>query len=315
MRVEPVELNGALASLLAMLQRLLGEHITLQLESAAGPLWIETDPGLLDQAVMNLCVNARDAMPNGGHLSLVAQAVELDADSARTMTDARPGRFVCLSVSDTGSGMTPETLAHLFEPFFTTKEVGKGTGLGLASVHGIVHQNNGWINVESTLGRGSTFRMYFPILTQPAAPAAVAGSTAPWPRGCETILLVEDETIVRQIATTLLQRLGYRVLAATDGPHALRLWAKHSAEIDLLFSDMVMPGGLNGRQLADQLRLSKPDLKILLASGYSNVNVDAAAGDDEDLVFLAKPFESDLLAATVRRCLDGVPPVSRTRAG
>ena len=227
---------------------------TILVEPGAPELMLEGDAGMLDAAIMNLCINARDAMPDGGTLTLATSIVELDAATASVQTDARPGRFACLRVSDTGCGISPADLQHIFEPFFTTKEVGKGTGLGLASVHGIIHQHQGWVSVESTVGCGTTFRLYLPLT---GAKATVASAT-PFPalgqRGSETILLVEDEDAVRLVGEEMLRRLGYRVLTAVNGVEAWRIWPAHANEVDLLLTDIKMPGGMTGLQLGEKLR-------------------------------------------------------------
>jgi PAS domain S-box-containing protein len=302
-----VDVNAALTNLLKMLRRLLGERVKLNFVTDHPSLWIEVDAGMLDQAVMNLCINARDAMPDGGALTLATELVVFDADTAGTVAEARPGGFVCLRFSDTGCGMSAQVMQHVFEPFFTTKEVGKGSGLGLASVHGIVHQHQGWVNVESTEGQGTTFRLYFPCSnkvarTEPGAPVA-----EPMKGGHETILVVEDEEVVRRLATVMLRRLGYRVLTAADGPEAVRLWEKHGDEVDLLFTDVVMPGAMLGMQLAERLRRSKPALKVVLMSGYSAEILKGEVRPVAGTVFLPKPFESHVLASIIRSCLDGEP--------
>ena len=303
MQTRALELNAALAAVLNLLRRVLGEHVSIVVESGAPDLWIEGDAGMLDAAIMNLCINARDAMPGGGKLTLATSVVVFDAAAAGAQTDARPGRFACLRVSDTGCGIAPENLQHIFEPFFTTKEIGKGTGLGLASVHGIVHQHQGWLSVESAVNRGTTFRLFLPLTEE----GATVASATPFPslrnHGTETILLVEDEEAVRTVGEAMLKRLGYRVLTAVDGDDALRKWPAHAGEVDLLLTDMKMPGGLTGLQLGEKLRGTKPGLKIVLMSGYS---AEIIAGRERTLPnvhFLAKPFEAATLAAIVRQCL------------
>jgi PAS domain S-box-containing protein len=304
-QVSTVELNAGLANLLKMVRRVLGEQVSLHFVPGAQPMLVEADPGMLDQAVLNLCINARDAMPTGGTLTLATEAVELDAAAAAAMPDARPGKFCCLVVKDTGVGMSPDVLQHLFEPFFTTKEVGKGTGLGLASLHGIVHQHQGWVTVASSVGAGTTFRIFLPVSTKVVRGASASPfAAAPMPGGSETILLVEDEAVVRRMTTVVLQRLGYRVVAAADGPEARRLWQEHAEKINLLFADMVMPGGLSGLQLGEELRKQRRELKILLMSGYSSEIIRGESLTEAGIVFLPKPFEAAVLAHAVRRCLD-----------
>jgi PAS domain S-box-containing protein len=304
-QVSTVELNAALTNLLKMVRRLLGEQVSLHFVPGAQPLLVEADPGMLDQAVLNLCINARDAMPAGGTLTLATEAVELDAAAAAVMPDARPGKFCCLVVKDTGVGMPPDVLQHLFEPFFTTKEVGKGTGLGLASLHGIVHQHQGWVTVASVVGEGTTFRIFLPASPKmERAASASAHAAAPMPGGHETILLVEDEGVVRKMTTVVLERLGYRVIAAVDGREARRRWEEHAGQIDLLFADMVMPGGVSGLQLGEELRQQRRGLKILLMSGYSSEIIRGESLAEAGIVFLPKPFSAAALAQAVRRCCD-----------
>ena len=270
---------------------------------------------MLDQMVMNLCLNARDAMPEGGTLTLVTSRADFDGAAMHTHPEARPGHFACLSVRDSGTGMGPDVLAHVFEPFFTTKDVGMGTGLGLASVYGIVHQHQGWIEVESAVGKGTLFRVYLPIAKAPAGNAAPAPHAAPSKRGTETILLVEDEEPVRKLAKVILGRLGYQVLVAIDGPSATRLWAEHSGQIYLLLTDMVMPNGMTGIQLGQSFQQSKPRLKIVVMSGYSADIIDASLRSGLNVTFLAKPFELEVLAATIRRAIDGTDSGAPPRSG
>jgi CheY-like chemotaxis protein len=243
-------------------------------------------------------------MPAGGVLTLETGAVHFTAEeiSAGRHPEARAGRFACLRVSDTGTGMPPEVLTHLFEPFFTTKEVGKGTGLGLATVHGIVHQHQGWIEVESTLGQGSTFRLYLPISPRDptASPAVPRVEVAP---GRGTILLVEDEPAVRLVTAAMLRRLGYHVLEAGHGPEALGVWQQHGAAVDLLVADMVMPHGMTGLELAETFRRAKPSLGIVIVSGYAEEIVKGEAGLKEGFTFVAKPYEFAVLAGVIQQTL------------
>jgi two-component system cell cycle sensor histidine kinase/response regulator CckA len=302
-----VDLNDLLGEFQKLLDRLLGEHIILEFAGGLGLPCVEADPGMLQQVVVNLAVNARDAMPAGGRLRLRTTAAEF-AGQAQTHPGVQPGRFVCLSVSDTGFGMDEATLERIFEPFFTTKEVGKGTGLGLATVHGIVEQHHGWVEVESVVGRGSTFRVFLPAAAAGAQPEfaapAPAPEAAPTPTGHETILLVEDAPTVRKAIGSFLREWGYRVFGASNGPEAVAVWETHEAEIDLLYTDMQMPGGMTGLQLAGQLRARKPGLKVIVSSGYS---VELASQDSVDaagVTFVPKPCPADKLAATLRKCLD-----------
>lgn len=322
MKSEHFDFNTGITQVLSMLRRVLGEPIAIHLHLAPEALWLRADPGMLDQVVMNLCVNARDAMPAGGALTLETTVVafETTREPGAPHPEARAGRFACLRVTDTGSGMAPDVLAHLFEPFFTTKDVGKGTGLGLATVHGIVHQHQGWIEVESTVGRGSTFVVYLPLAAPPAATPAPA-LTMPVRTGCGTILFVEDEAAVRRTTATMLRRIGYRVLEATHGPEALGVWQREGPGIDLLLTDMVMPEGMNGLELGETLRRSKPGLGIVIVSGYTDEIIKGDVGARANFTFVAKPFDFPALAEIIRQTLEsgqaagGVKSSSRTMVG
>jgi PAS domain S-box-containing protein len=304
-KVEPLDLNELINELMKMLRRLLGEQIDIRFQSFHEAVWVSADSGMMEQVVMNLCINARDAMPGGGQLTLATARVELPAPSVDTHPDARPGRFVCLSVADTGCGMEESVLKRIFEPFFTTKEVGKGTGLGLASVYGIVKQHGGWVEVESVVSRGSVFRVYLPAGTGPAAPAASVGGAEEIKGGSETILLVEDEPYVRRMSALCLRKLGYAVLEAGDGLEALKVWSQHQREIALLFTDMVMPHSMSGLDLAIRLRKDKGVLKVIVSSGYSADLAGPRPKKGEEVVYLPKPYQAAALARLVRRCLDG----------
>ena len=265
-------------------------------------MFILADSGMVDQVLMNLAVNARDAMPDGGWLIITTSAVNLDEPAAAQLPAARPGAFVCLSISDNGCGIAPEILPRIFEPFFTTKGVGKGTGLGLATVFGIVQQHRGWINIHSEVGQGTTFCVYFPREARPTAEISAQPKPVP-ARGTATILLVEDDDTLRASVRKALERLGYRVIEADSGLDALEMWRQNRDAISLLITDMVMPGGLNGKELARRLVLDNPQLKVLYTSGY---NTDLAQKNfrlEADLNFLAKPFDFDRLAQTVMKVL------------
>lgn len=287
-----------------MLERILGEDVRLELNLHPAPLFVHADAGMLDQVLMNLAVNARDAMPNGGRLRIETAEQVIEAEQARRHPEASPGRQVRISVSDTGGGIPPEILPHIFEPFFTTKAPGKGTGLGLATVFGIVQQHRGWLEVESQPGQGTTFHIFLP--------ANEAGTAAPDPEptrarpigGSETILLVEDDQAVRQVTQMLLVQHGYRVLEAADGVEALRLWREQEGRIDLLITDLVMPEGLGGRELAAQLRAQRPGLKVIFTSGYSAELAGRELTLGPGQAFLPKPCPPQQLLATVRTCLD-----------
>jgi two-component system, cell cycle sensor histidine kinase and response regulator CckA len=306
LQLRDLDLNETATGIAKMLQRILGEDIQMQFKFSPQPLLIHADPGMIDQILMNLTVNARDAMPKGGQLIIETSAVEYDEVSATQNPQARPGLYACVSVTDTGCGIPPENLSRIFEPFFTTKEVGKGTGLGLATVFGIVQQHQGWINVYSEAGLGTTFRIYLPSLARPSDPKAIL-----WPRaavrgGNETILLAEDDPSLRNTVQTALSHLGYQVLEASTGEEALKVWKQHGAEIRLLLTDLVMPGGMTGKELARHILAQAPKLKVIYASGYSAEITGKDFHLEEGVNFLTKPFEAHKLAQAVRNCLDKI---------
>jgi len=289
-----------------MMRGLLGERIELQFAYPGHLPLVNADAGMLEQLIINLALNARNAMPSGGKLVVSLAALEIDSAYARRNPEARPGAFVRLTFEDTGCGMAPETLSRVFEPFFTTKDVGKGSGLGLALVYGIAKQHQGWIEVESCLGAGTTFRVYLPCAGEidrqsapPPADESVAG-------GAEAILVVEDEPSLRQLVKKILKLHGYNVLTAANGREALEIWNRSGRQIDLLLTDLVMPEEPTGMELAKRLKAERPELKIIYTSGYS---IDLKAYSPilrEGRNFLAKPFNPPTLTAAVRRCLDDV---------
>ncbi len=311
-----VNLNETVANLSPMLQGLLGEKTTFQFFPAPDLPALYVDVGMIEQILLNLVINSRDAMPDGGRLTLSTSRQTLDPVAVVLNPEARPGSFVCLTVTDTGSGMDARTMAHLFEPFFTTKEVGKGTGLGLATVYGIMKQHEGWVVVESQVGVGTTFTLFFPDAGKGPAAAAKRpgqGDTQYAMRqnmatGTETILVAEDEPVLRELVVNILEFCGYRIYQAETGPAAVKVWEEHRGEIKLLLTDMVMPGGMTGRQLAERLQKDEPALKVVYTSGYS----PGMAGKDiallEGFNFLAKPYPPSKLAQVVRESLDGAPP-------
>ena len=302
-----LDLNDAIATTAKMLKRMLGETIEMQVKLAAQPLFLRADAGMLDQVLMNLVVNARDAMPNGGRLIIETSGVELDGLAVAQSVQARPGPFVRLSVSDNGGGIPSDILPQIFEPFFTTKPVGKGTGLGLATVFGIVHQHQGWINVYSAVGQGTTFRIYLP---RPAGNGVFRIAPPPLAAMCgghETILLAEDDPALRVALRKTLAQLGYAVLEAPTGSQALAVWQENPDEIDLLLTDLVMPDGLNGKDLAQRLLQENSKLKVVYMSGYSAEVVGKDFPLSEDVNFLTKPFPAQKLAHTIRNCLDTRP--------
>ncbi|HEU0031908.1 MAG TPA: PAS domain-containing protein [Kofleriaceae bacterium] len=293
MRPQRVDLNARLVDLARMLRRLIGEDIALQLELAPGVLAIDADPGMLDQVLINLAVNARDAMPRGGTLALSTTVVDGVA--------GRSGRYARIAVRDTGVGITREQLPHLFEPFFTTKDATRGTGLGLATVHGIVEQHHGWIEVASELGHGATFGVYLPACDPGVAPE-LGASPVQVATGDETILLVEDEPSVRRALRALLEDSGYQVVDAERGAAALAYVEEAQRRIDLVITDLVMPDGMSGADLATRIAATAPDLPVVFMTGYSR-DVDRVRVDPR-CVFLQKPVDADQLLAVVRRALD-----------
>lgn len=298
-----LDLNEAVAGMLNMLKRLIGEDIHLNWQPGAD-LWpVEIDPSQIDQILANLCVNARDAISDVGKLTIETGNSTVDNDYCVQHAGFVPGEYVRLAVSDEGCGMDRETLSHLFEPFFTTKEVGKGTGLGLATVYGIVKQNNGFINVYSEPDQGSTFKIYLPRHVAKAGPARTEGASRPVLRGQETILLVEDEPAILELTTELLEMQGYTVLAASTPGEAIRLAREHSGETHLLVTDVIMPG-MNGRDLAKNLLSLYPHLKRLFISGYTADVIAHHGVLDEGVHFIQKPFSMQALATKVREVLD-----------
>jgi PAS domain S-box-containing protein len=304
MQPRRVDMNGVVTTLAKMLQRILGEDVKVQLHLQPGTLVVHADPGMLDQVIMNLAVNARDAMPAGGRLVIETSERHMTEDELRASPDASAGMHVCLSVSDTGMGMTEDVKAHLFEPFFTTKQPGKGTGLGLATIFGIVKQHRGWIRVYSEIGQGTTFRIFLPACEAGHALPSEAAEAARPRGGTETILLVEDEASVREVTRRMLQRHGYKVLEAVSGAEALRLWGEHGDRIQLVYTDIVMPGGIGGRELAEQLRFIQPHLRIVFTSGYSSELAGGAIRLEEGINFVQKPSSLHEVLDTIRKCLD-----------
>jgi CheY-like chemotaxis protein len=301
-----LDLNASLASADKLLRRLLGEDIELVTAPAPSLGTVKADPGQLEQVIVNLAVNARDAMPEGGKLTLETANADMDDAYVREHPAAKPGSYVVLAVSDTGVGMDEETQRRIFEPFFTTKEAGKGTGLGLATVYGIVKQSGGFIWVYSEPGHGTTFKIYLPRVEEP-----VDAETRPVPplgslRGTETVLLVEDAAAVRAVIHQTLDRLGYRVLEAPNGEAALHLATKHRGPIHLLLTDVVMPE-LGGRQLAERLSALRPELRVLYASGYTDDAVVRHGVLKPGIAYLQKPFTPEVLALKVREVLDAPP--------
>jgi PAS domain S-box-containing protein len=305
MQPRRLDMNEVVSNMTKMLSRILGEDIALQLNYFPQPALVQADAGMLEQILLNLAVNSRDAMPRGGQLTIRISAVDVDARHLAQHSEAHPGSYVCLKVSDTGCGIAPDNLRRIFEPFFTTKEVGKGTGLGLATVYGIVKQHQGWIEVESEPGHGTTFRVYLPRTYAAAESKEEAQAPEAVPGGNETILVVEDEAPVRELVCNLLAGHGYQILQAESGVKALEVWKERKAKIDLVLTDLVMPDRINGRELAERLWNEQPQLKVIFTSGYSADVVGKDFVLRRGLNYLQKPYHPQKLARTVRQCLDG----------
>ena len=297
-------MNGIIGDVTQMLQRVIGEDVQLQTALDSALPNVKADASQIQQVIMNLVANARDAMPQGGQLTIETASVVLDAPYVRQHADVTAGRYVLLAVSDTGVGMDANTRRRLFEPFYTTKEQGKGTGLGLAIVYGIVKQSGGHIWVYSELGRGTTFKIYLPAVTDgvETTPGVEASDS---PRGSETVLLVEDDPHVRQVVRLILDNNGYTVLEAAGPGDALEIATRHTAPIDLLLTDVVMPQ-MSGRVLADLLIPERRGMAVLFMSGYTAAAVVQHGVLDPGIAYLQKPFTPDALARAIRRALDGV---------
>ncbi|KAA5611523.1 response regulator [Rhodovastum atsumiense] len=300
----PIDLSAMLPDLANLLHRTLGEHIDLQVVDAAG-LWpAMADTAQLESAILNLALNARDAMPGGGRLTIALANKVLDADHARRHTEVTPGEYVMVAVSDTGTGMAPEVLARVFEPFFTTKEAGKGTGLGLPMVYGFVRQSGGHVTITSQPGEGTTVRLYLPRAPGAVLPAPQRGAAClTLPRGSGTILVVEDDAAVREVAVIILRELGYRVLEAGDGTEALRVFGQVGTRLDLVLVDVVLPGGMKGHEVARRLAEVRPELRTLFMSGYTENAIMHHGRLDEGVHLIGKPFSRELLARKVAELL------------
>jgi two-component system, cell cycle sensor histidine kinase and response regulator CckA len=300
-----LDLNTLIADMEKMLPRLIGEDIAVRIALDKDLGTVKADQGQVEQVIMNLAVNARDAMPAGGTLCMETANKQLDELYCREHPGAKPGRYVMLSVSDSGVGMDKETITHIFEPFFTTKELGKGTGLGLATVYGIVKQSDGYIGVNSSPGEGTSFQIYLPRVDEPVAPTPAVVSLEPHAKGSETILLAEDSEALRKLAKSLLEGHGFHVLTASSGEEALERARQHPAPIDLLLTDVVMPG-INGRVLAERLQGTRPTTKILYMSGYTDSFIAGHGVLDQKTNLLYKPFTEEQLIERVRKVLDMV---------
>ena len=292
-----------------MLGRLIGENIRQTLSCSEPAPHIRADAGMLQQVLLNLAVNARDAMKQGGDLYFSTSEIMVGETYVRMKGKGRPGEFICLTVRDSGAGIPENDLPRIFEPFFTTKPDGQGTGLGLATVFGIVEQHDGWITVDSEVGKGTVFRIYFPrIDPSTAGEITVAKTEVRVVGGSETILVVEDEGPLREVVRSILESYGYRVFDAPDANVALELWRKHRDEIDMLMTDMILPEGPSGKDLADRLMAEKPSLRVLYTSGYNMDEFRKQMPLDEGDNFLPKPYHPQMLAQAIANRLQNQVP-------
>jgi signal transduction histidine kinase/ActR/RegA family two-component response regulator len=303
MQFRHLDLNDTLRNAIKMLERLVGEHVQIDFRPQNLIPAVHADSSMVEQIAMNLAVNARDAMPNGGRVSITTSLETIHRAPTPMDPERRDGDYVCLTFSDTGIGMDTQVLSRIFEPFFTTKAVGKGTGLGLSTVFGIVRQHQGWLEVESKPNQGTTFRIRFPASRQAAQKTELVVDTAVR-SGHETILVAEDEDALREMVVQVLKIQGYTVLEATSGRHALEVWKQANRPVDLLLTDMVMPGGIMGSDLAERLSSQSPRLKVIYTSGYSPGMAGRDASPLEARNFLPKPYSIGKLAQFVRECLD-----------
>jgi CheY-like chemotaxis protein len=302
--LRPVDVNAVVTDVEKMLHRLIGEDVSLTANLDPHLGLIKADPGQLEQVLINLAVNARDAMPGGGALTIATCNVELSDDHSDRHFGAAPGNYIMLAVTDTGSGMTKEVQERLFEPFYTTKGPGKGTGLGLATVHGIVKQSGGDVYVYSELGHGTTFKVYFPRLTKvDDVVMTTSEHRAVAPSGSETVLFAEDDEALRALGARVLGALGYNVLVARTGAEALQIVADHTGEIHMIATDVVMPE-MNGSQLVQRVLEARPGIRVLFMSGYTDDEVMRRGVIDGQTAFLQKPFTPALLGNKVREVLD-----------
>jgi len=303
---QSLDLGEVVLGIEKMLRRMIREDIHIVVEAGEDPAWIKADPAQIEQVLLNLAINAKDAMPDGGTLTIRTSLSDPPPALAGEDSSAHPGKYVSLLVSDDGCGIDPKTLAHIFEPFFTTKEVGKGTGLGLATVYGIVRQANGEIQVESAPGEGSTFRIWFPRQEKEEIPRPAAPAAETTPAACsETILVVEDSDMLLGLVRTILEGEGHRVLTASDGDEALRVLREFQGTVGLLLTDVIMPK-MNGWELVERARALKPEVKVLFMSGYPEKDVDADGSLSTREPFLSKPFSPKVLKEKVRGILEGV---------
>lgn len=304
MQLRVLDLNEVTRELMKMLGRVLGEQIELEFSGERDLPPVRGDRTMLEQVLLNLTVNARDAMPHGGRLRLATGRVEISEAAAQQNPEARQGLAVVLEVSDTGCGIPPEMLPRIFEPFFTTKEIGKGTGLGLATVYGIVKQHSGWVQVKSAIGQGTAFQIFLPPCSEQQAAEPPLAAARSMRLGNGRILLVEDEASVRALLQDFLTSSGYRVFAAQTAVEAEQIWRNQAGQIDLLLTDVVMPGGISGFELAEILQREAPHLKVIFTSGYSQELSSGRFHFREGVSYLPKPYLPQTLLDTIRECLD-----------
>jgi two-component system, cell cycle sensor histidine kinase and response regulator CckA len=304
MQQKALDVRETLGHTSDMLSGLLGGQAALHFEIAPQLPPVMADPDMFQQIMVNLVVNARDAMSSGGQLTIRAGEALFTPADIPAKSERKAGRFVHLSVTDTGSGMDAATINHLFEPFFTTKGIGKGTGLGLATVYGIVNQHRGWIEVESKVGQGTTFDIYFPTTDQAPEKPAEEVSQLEVRGGKETVLVVEDELVLRELVREILTTHGYRVMEAADGLEAMKVWEENREQVDLLLTDIAMPHGVSGRDVADKLRKDDPQLPVIFSSGYSREMIERSEDASRGAAYLAKPYNPTQLAQAVRGALD-----------
>jgi PAS domain S-box-containing protein len=301
---QAVDLNETVNNITKMLRRILGEDVALQVDFAPGVPCIKADLGMIEQVLLNLAVNSRDAMPRGGRLHIKTALAHIDAAQAQSNPEAAAGAFVCLTFSDSGSGIAPENLGRIFEPFFTTKEIDRGTGLGLATVYGIIKQHQGWINVRSRVGEGTTFEIFLPASSARSFALQMAPAEQQVIGGTETILVVEDEVPLLKLMHHILESHGYKVLDSTNGKEALGVWEEHEKRIDLLLTDLILPDGMAGTELAKILQAAKPRLKVLYSSGYNPERLAKEFPPGTQVNLVQKPFHARKLAEMVYEILN-----------
>ena len=303
LRPEVINPNTLIADLEKMLSRLIGEDIRVRLVLSGDTGFIRADPGQIEQVIVNLAVNSRDAMPVGGTLTIKTATADFDEDDEEKNPEMGAGSYVMIRMEDTGCGMDGETMEHIFEPFFTTKDVGKGTGLGLSTVYGIIKQSGGYIYAESTIGRGTSFTIYLPRVEPEEKGSVLSTAEDSSVFGSETVLLVEDEAAVRNMIGTVLREYGYRVFEAENGNEALRIYDKEKKTIDLIITDVVMPG-MSGREVIQKIERGRSGVRVLYISGYSDDSVVRHGIQEDGVHFLQKPFTPSELSSKVRQILD-----------